>query len=71
MLEQKPTAAQRLKKNEGKYVNAIAHGTIEPSYNGLHPDTVDAIDAVALAYSAGTAQADRRRRHQLPGNEKA
>ena len=48
MLEQRPTAAQLRVTFEGLLAPAIAHGTPAPSYNGLHPDTVDAIDAVAL-----------------------
>ena len=47
-----PTLAQLRATFDGLLARAIAEGLPAPSCNGLHPDTVDAIDAVAAAYPA-------------------
>ena len=52
MLDQRPTAAQLRRTFEGLLACAIADGQPSITCTGLHPATLDAIDAVAAAYRA-------------------
>ena len=69
MLDQRPTAAQLRRTFEGLLDRALM-GQPSITCTGLHPDTLDAIDAVAAAYPAASPRLIDAARVSFARNEK-